>query len=180
MRNKRSPICAGILGIGIVTVTSASAQDQVEQIIRSRIANHNEIGAAYKHIGDELKLGRPDLRRIQDSAQLIKNRGADMLHWFPPGSEPPPEASKSWLDTILGWFSSKVNPAILDDADSHAKLAVWTQRPKFEELHGQFQTEADRMSQIAQGGQTVAISAQFKELGEKCKNCHDIYREKVD
>jgi Cytochrome C' len=169
-----------MLSIGIVTVTIASAQDQFEQIIRSRIANYNEIGAAYKRIGDELKLGRADLQRIQESAQLIKNRGADMLHWFPPGSEPPPEPPKSWLDTILGWFSSKANPQIPDDEDSHAKLAVWTQRPKFEELHGQFQTEADRMSQVAQGGQTVAISAQFKKLGETCKSCHDIYREKVD
>jgi cytochrome c556 len=180
VRNKRSPIYAGMLGIGIVTTTIASAQDQVEKIIRDRIAHYNEIGAAYKRIGDELKSGRPDVPRIQESAQLIKNRGADMLHWFPPGSEPPPEPPKSWLDTILGWFSSKANPQIPDDEESHAKLAVWMQRPRFEELHGQFETEADRMWQIAQGGQAVAISAQLRRLGETCKSCHDIYREKLD
>ena len=171
-----------MLNLGIVMATIASAQDQFEKIIRDRIANYREMGAAYKHIGDELKLGRPDFRLIQQSAQLIQNRGADMLHWFPPGSEPPPEAPGSWLDTILGWFSSRFNPEIPTDADSHshAKLVVWTQRPKFEELHGRFETEAGRMWQVAQGGQIVAIAAQFRKLGETCKGCHDLYRDKVD
>ena len=157
-----------------------AAQGRPEQIIQSRIANFREIGTAYKHITDELKSRRPDLPRIQESAQLIENRGADMLLWFPPGSEPPPEPSKSWLDTILGWFCSEDSLSLPGEAKSHAKRAIWAQRAKFEQAHDKFNTAADRMLRAAEGGQPAAISAQFRRLGETCKGCHDVYREKVD
>jgi cytochrome c556 len=110
-----------------------AAQEQADQIIQSRIADFREIGTAYKDIADELKSPRPNVLRMQESAALIKRRGADMLSWFPPGSEPP--APKSWVDKVLGWFSSNSSFTLPSEAKSHAKPAVWSQRTEFEQAH---------------------------------------------
>ena len=155
------------------------AQNQAEGVMQSRIANFREIGAANKDIADELKSGHPDLRKIRESAVLIQNRGAEMLHWFPPGSEAPFERDKSWLDTIVGWFSSD-SLGLPGEVKSHAKSAIWTEKAAFERAHNRFKAQADQMVQAAQSGNTTAISAQFRKLGETCKGCHDHYREKID
>ena len=178
--NRRILIWAGLLGVSVNPATVATAQERADTIIQSRIANFREIGTAYKSIGDELKLRQPRLARIRESAQLISDRGANMLYWFPPGTEPSSQAPKSWLDTLLGWFSSEDSFALGSEAQSHAKRAIWTQRPKFEYAYGKFSTEAHEMWQAAQSGHADAISAQFKRLGESCKACHEVYREKVD
>jgi cytochrome c556 len=180
VRNRRLWICAGMLSIAVDSVPISTAQTGADQLIQSRIANFREMGTAYKYIGDEMTRRQPHLFKIQESAQLIKNRGADMLHWFPHGSEPPPQARSSWLDTILGWFSTEDSFTLATGAKSHAKRTVWTERQKFEEANSKFQAQADRMWQAAQTGQATAISAQFKRLGETCKGCHDVYREKLD
>jgi cytochrome c556 len=170
----------GILGIAVATAAIAIPPEEAEQIIQKRIASFREIGTAYKHIGDELKSRQRDLPRIQESAQLINDRGADMLRWFSTGSEPPPRVPKSWLDSMFGLFSSKDNLGFSMELDSHAKLAVWTQRSKFEEAHRTFKSEAERMWKVAQSRQVPEISTQFRRLGEACKACHDVYREKLD
>jgi cytochrome c556 len=163
------------LGAGSFVV----AQEHAEQIIQDRVANFREIGAAYKHIGDEVQSSSPDMRKIKDSAQLIKNRGADIVHWFPPGSEPLAEPPENWLDRFIGWFSSD-GSMLPSEIKSHAKRAVWTERAQFEQAHGKFMTEANRMWQIVNDGQPTEIHTQFKRLGQACKGCHDVYREKLD
>jgi cytochrome c556 len=158
----------------------AGTSEPGEQIIQDRIAKLREIGAAYKHIADELKLGRPDVRKIKESSQLIKDRGAEMLFWFPPGSEPPSQAPKSWLDTILGLFSTTDSTALLGEVKSHAKPAIWVRRAQFEQAHHKFESEAERMWQVTQRGLVPEMSLQVRRLGETCKSCHDVYREKLD
>jgi cytochrome c556 len=160
--------------------TLARAQSQAGDIAQTRIAHFREIGTAYKQIGDELKSRTPDLPRIEQSAKVIKNLGADILNWFPPNSEPAVEAPQSWLDKIVGWFSSSDSYSFFSETRSHAKHAIWTDRALFEQAHTKFTTEADRMWQAARSGQVAATSAEFKRLGGTCKGCHDDFREKID
>jgi hypothetical protein len=169
-----------MLVVTLDPVHSAVAEERPEQIVQTRISNFREIGAAFKHIRDELKSGTPDLQRIRESSQLIKDRGADILRWFPPGTEPPPEATKSWLDTVLDWFSSDDKFTVPGETKSHAKRKIWDERAQFEQAQAKFATEADGMSQAAQSGKTAAISAEFTRLGETCRACHEVYREKID
>jgi cytochrome c556 len=163
-----------------ITAGSSSAQDQGDQVIQNRIASFREIGTAYKHIGDELKKRTPDSLRIQESAQVIKHRGTTMLSWFPPRSEPRTQAPTTLLDRILGWFSSNEGVSLPDEDKSHAKPVIWTQRREFEEDHSKFMAEADRMQQVAEGGELAAISGQFKKLGQTCESCHERFRERLD
>jgi cytochrome c556 len=178
MRNRRLWLLAGLLGLADSTLVSG--QPSADQIIQNRIANFREIGTADKIIRDELNSTQPNPQRIRQSAQLISNRGADMLHWFPPGSEPEAQASKSWLDTILGWFSSDDSLPLVGETKSHAKHSIWAQRQAFEQAYSKFKAEADRMSLDAQKGQPSSMAAQHAALGKTCKGCHDVYREKLN
>jgi hypothetical protein len=180
MQFGRAWFMTGVLSVMVASSVSVVAGQQADQIIKARIANFREIGTANKCIKDELSSGRPNLMKIRTCALLIKTRGADMLQWFPPGSEPPAEASKSWLDTILGWLHSDEGATTDTDDKSHAKSAVWTQRAQFEQSHSKFESEANRMVLIAESGQVAAVPGQFARLGEACKACHDVYREKLD
>jgi cytochrome c556 len=157
----------------------AFAQDGTE-LVKERIEYFRELGTEFKRIRDEIKATSPDLARIQDSAQAIRMRGAEMLRWFPPGSEPPQEVPKSWLDTIAGWFSSDDKIVLPEEERSHAKHTVWTEPAKFREDHDKFQREADQMWQSAKEGRIGDISTQFGRLGQTCNVCHNTFRETID
>jgi cytochrome c556 len=167
-------------GIAVCCVQIAAPQGAREQIIQDRIAKFRELGAAQKNITDELKAGQPDLAKIQQAAQLIKATGAYIPEWFPPGSEPLPQPSNSWLETIWGWFSSEAGGAVPDEVKTRAKPAIWMERAKFEQLHVRFVAEAQKMSQSAARGRVPEISVQLKKLGDTCQRCHDAYRERED
>jgi cytochrome c556 len=157
----------------------AFADEPADKLIQDRVAKFREIGTADKHIRDELKSSKPDMTTIRSSADVIKNYGADMLHWFPAGSEPPPDPPKSWLDTILGWFSSGDLAVLPGEMKSHAKPVIWAQWSRFKEAHDKFMPEANRMAEVADHGDAAAVSSQYRKLGESCKACHDAFREKL-
>jgi Cytochrome C' len=184
LQHRHPGACAVILGLCLAVTckadTGQSTEKAAERVIEDRVAKFREIGAAEKHIKDEVASKTPDLNKIRESARLIRSDGADILQWFPPGSQPPPEPPRSWLDTILGWFSSANNVALVDQAKSHAKPLIWTEQAKFQQLHARFSVEADRMWRLAEHGNVVEISAQNRRLGERCKACHDMFREKLD
>ena len=153
---------------------AASAGDK--QMIETRIANYREIGTAFKQVNDELKLKQPDMERIRSAARLIKDRGSQMLQWFPAGSEPDAPVHKSWFESVLGWFGGGGDGVLPDEDRSYAKLEVWTQPAKFKAAHRNFMREAEKLSQTAQSGNIAAIGAQSRVLGEACKSCHQDFR----
>lgn len=177
--NERFWVKLGVLFIGMGCAWIATAQQEAQQVIQNRIANFREMGTASKHIKDQLKLKQPDLGLIQDSANLIQDRGAYILDWFPPGSEPPP--SKGWLEQLLDWFSSDdAASGVTEDAESHAKPEIWSQRMDFEAAFRRFEAQANKMRQTAQQGQVNTINEQFTKLQESCKGCHDVFRGELD
>jgi cytochrome c556 len=167
--------------VAIATTTvSASALEQAGVIIESRIASYREIGTAHKRIGDELKSRRPDLQQIEAASQLIHDKGAAMLRWFPPGSQPPAERSGGWLDRLFGWFSSDEDLPTELAFDSHARPEIWSQPAQFSEAVAKFQAAADAMRATAKSRQVDVIADRYRKLGATCKACHDVYRTELE
>jgi cytochrome c556 len=124
-----------------------------DEVIKNRIANFRKIGKAFKGIRDQVKAKDPNVALIQDLAGQIETLGSQIPTWFPPGTA---------------------------DGKTNAKPAVWTERVTFEQAHMKFHTEAQKLNQLAQSGNSGEIAAQYKVLGGTCKNCHDTFRGKVD
>jgi cytochrome c556 len=179
MRTANWLICATFAALLYGWSAPVAAQDiPATEVIKNRIHNFKEIGTAFKGISDELKSKQPYVPSIQESAGQIESLGSEILMWFPPGTGPAAEPDRSFIDTILGWFSS--SDAARDKGRTHAKPAVWTERTRFEQAQRKFHAEAQKMNEVAQSGDRGAIAAQFKVLGATCKNCHDTFREKID
>jgi cytochrome c556 len=121
-------------------------------VIKDRVANFRKIGKAFKHIRDELKGQNPSLATIQESATQIESLGSQIVTWFPPGTD--------------------------QGGKTRAKPEVWTDRDRFEQAQKKMAGEAQKMNQLARAGSKDAIAAQYRVLGETCKNCHDTFRGK--
>jgi cytochrome c556 len=172
------PRCRAAAVLWVVAGATALAADP--HVIDARIANFREIGTAFKQAKDELKSKQPDLGRVRDAARLIKDRGAEIPLWFPPGSEPATPPEQSWLDSLLGWFGVGGTLALPDEAESRAKIEVWTARAQFEAAHRTFALEAENFWQAMQNGDKATIEAQFQTLGNTCESCHEKFREEED
>ena len=61
---------------------------------------------------------------------------------------------------------------------SRALPALWEQPGKVKEAIDRFQSEVDKLQQVAKGGDEGAIKAQIGAVGKACANCHDNFREK--
>lgn len=179
MGKNRSWLCF-CTGAVLVSCAQASfAQDARDQIIENRIANFRDMGSAYKNIGDELKSGHPNKTKIQSGAKTIADYSTHLLSWFPPGSEPPPEISQSWIDKVSDWLSSEDSAAPMDQPKSHAKPEIWKQQAKFKSDAKNLQLAAAKMKLVSRTGDAVAIAAQFRALGVTCKSCHDVFRKEM-
>ena len=61
---------------------------------------------------------------------------------------------------------------------SRALPALYEQPDKVKEGVQRFQSEIDKLQQVAKGGDEGAIKAQIGAVGKACANCHDNFREK--
>jgi cytochrome c556 len=61
---------------------------------------------------------------------------------------------------------------------SRALPAIWEQPDKVKEAVQRFQSEVDKLQQVAKGGDEGAIKAQIGAVGKACANCHDNFRQK--
>jgi cytochrome c556 len=61
---------------------------------------------------------------------------------------------------------------------SRALPAIWEQPDKVKEAQQRFQSEVDKLQQVAKGGDEGAIKAQIGAVGKACANCHDNFRQK--
>jgi len=177
MRTPRWMICMALATALYGWGALSDAQDlPPNEVIKNRISNFREIGTAFKGIRDELRSKQPYLPSIQESAGQIESLGAEIPSWFPPGTGPVAAPEKGIIDTILGWFSAA--DAASAEGKTRAKPAVWAERAAFERAQQKFHAEAQKMNEAALSGNKAAVAAQFKVLGETCKNCHQTFREK--
>jgi cytochrome c556 len=61
---------------------------------------------------------------------------------------------------------------------SRALPALWEQPDKVKEAVTRFQSEVDKLNQVAKGGDEGAIKTQIGAVGKACANCHDNFRQK--
>jgi cytochrome c556 len=61
---------------------------------------------------------------------------------------------------------------------SRALPAIYEQPDKVKEAVQRFQSEIDKLQQVAKGGDENAIKAQIGAVGKACANCHDNFRAK--
>lgn len=133
-----------------LTIAVASAQapsDEAMIMYRQKIMSSN--GASMGAIGDIMKNKLPFQAHIVMHAQDIQ----------------------AMSTLIADAFKHKAAEGKTD-----AKPEIWPEWEKFTAAAKALQEESGKLAQVAGSGDTEAISAQVKKLGDACGNCHKPYR----
>ncbi len=69
-------------------------------------------------------------------------------------------------DQGTGWKPTQLKPEFFKQPEEAKRLAV------------DFNTAANELARIAQGGDLAAIKTQFGKLSETCKGCHNSFRQR--
>lgn len=83
--------------------------------------------------------------------------------------------------TVIAQMSHVVPDAFLPGSDkgkTHAKPEIWQEPEKFKDALSRLQTQAAKLSEVAQQGNQDQMKTQFGTLAKACKNCHDQFRSK--
>lgn len=65
-----------------------------------------------------------------------------------------------------------------DKGDTKAKPEIWTNKAKFDDAAGKFQTEMGKLAAVAKTGKLDDIKVAVNAVGGTCKSCHDDFRAK--
>ena len=148
-QRRMAAMLAGGLLLGGTVLALAATP---EQIIAERRAGYKHMGENFKAMKEAIDAGAP--------VQPLAVKAAEIVTWakqiptmFPPGTE--------------------------TGGGTHAKPAVWSDRPGFDEHAQQLQAEAAKLEQAAQSGDRAAFAAQWKATGRVCGECHQTYRYKL-
>ncbi len=125
-------------------------------VIKARHDKYKQIGRATKAIGDELKTPAPSVPAIQGYAKQIDALAPQVLIWFPKGSGP--EAG----------------------VKTGAKAEIWLNPDEFKRDAISFAGAAHKFDTVAATGDLNQIKAQFQDLGQTCKTCHQAFRARED
>jgi cytochrome c556 len=172
-------LLGAVLAAVMLPASFAAAQEDetaTAEAIKARIANFREIGTAFKTFDDEFKSGKPYLPAMQIAAGQIVSLGQDIPKWFPPGSVPAAGAAQ-------GGFIAKIKALIgggggqtVAGVKTKALGEVAAKPDEFKKDWEAFMVEANKMNEIAKGGDLEAVKAQFKPLGDSCGACHKGFR----
>ncbi|MHB8284959.1 MAG: c-type cytochrome [Caulobacteraceae bacterium] len=124
--------------------------------IKARQDKYKQIGKAAKGIGDELKKPAPSVPTIQAYAKQIDALAPQVQTWFPKGSGPEAGVKTS------------------------AKAEIWLNPDEFKRDAISFTGSAHKLDTVAAGGDLNAVKAQFGDLGQTCKTCHQSFRARED
>ena len=69
-------------------------------------------------------------------------------------------------DKAIGDVKTRVKPEFFDPAN----------KDELGKIAGNFVQQANKLAEVAAGGDQKAIQAQFGEMGKACKACHDKFR----
>lgn len=125
---------------------------RIKQVMEQRHEGFEAIGEAFKTLNDAVKSGAGLTDDVKKAAHTIEGYAPQLADWFPPGSGP-----ETGIDT-------------------EARAEIWQKPEEFAEKREAFAAEAARLGELADGGDAAAFAAQVKELGGRCKACHDRFR----
>ncbi len=66
------------------------------------------------------------------------------------------------------------------DVKTDAKPEIWKEWAEFEKYAKAMQVEADKLAEVAAGGNMADMGAQMKKVGEACGACHKEFRKKKE
>lgn len=127
----------------------------IAKVMDERHEGFETIGEAFKTINDTLKAGGSLNEELVQAAQVINAHAQQVEAWFPAGSGP--EAGKT-----------------------RARPEIWQQPQLFASKVQAFETEAQKLEQLAEAGDAAGFAEQVKALGGSCKGCHDNFRLEED
>jgi cytochrome c556 len=152
--NKTLVAAAVVVSLGAVG-GAAVAQVKPDQLVKQRQSAMTLIGKYFGPLGGMAQGKVPfDLKVVQRNAGYL-----DALSEMP-------------------WDGFDPSTKGLKDVKTRALPAIWEQPDKVKEAVQRFQSEVDKLQQVAKGGDEGAIKAQIGAVGKACANCHDNFREK--
>jgi cytochrome c556 len=150
--NSASPATTGN-GMAMITVTRVSGAE-ARRIMHERHEGMETIGKANKALHREFEARSPDLAVVRASAKTIFDLARKASGWFHQGTGP--EVGKTG-----------------------AKPAIWQNPSDFASKLHDFQAEAKAFNAAATGHDVGLIRAQYVDLNNACKACHDKYRSEM-
>lgn len=137
-----------LLTTGMLSVSVlAMAQEDAAISYRQKVMQSN--GANIGAISDIMKYSLPLQDNIKAHAQ---------------------ELSLS-ASLIPSAFKEEVSEGMTD-----AKPEIWENWAEFEQYADELKSASTTLAEIAAGGDAAAIGAQLKEVGGKCRQCHEEFR----
>ena len=137
------------LALVLLLSPAAFAQGSDEVTFKYRPKVMSGVGADMGAIGDILKYGLSVEGGIAAHADLLARRA----------------------DLIAAAFERNVSTGATD-----AKAEIWAKPDEFREKTAAMQTEAQKLADIADGGDPAAVGKQVKALGDSCGGCHKSFR----
>jgi cytochrome c556 len=135
----------------LLTAAAAVAASPTEGI-RHRIAGYRALGAAFKTINDTIRSGDFQSVRLRQAAGQIAATSRAQYRWFPAGTGP----------------SAGTKTA--------ARQEIWSRAGEFRAAQDDFARQAAVFERTVASGDEAAIRSGARQLGAKCKACHDNFR----
>ena len=120
--------------------------------IRHRIAGYRALGAAFKTINDTIRSGDFQSVRLRQAAGQITATSRMQYQWFPASTGP-----QAGIKTA-------------------ARQEIWSRAGEFRAAQDEFARQAAVFERTVASGDEAAIRSGARQLGAKCKACHDSYR----
>jgi cytochrome c556 len=142
---------ASVLALGAVA-GAALAQQKPEVLVKQRQSAMTLIG---KYFGP---LGGMAQGKVPFDAKIVQRNAG-------------------YLDALSEMPWDGFDPSTKNEK-SRALPALYEQPDKVKEAIQRFQSEIDKLQQVAKGGDESAIKSQIGAVGKACANCHDNFRAK--
>ena len=157
----KKALMSTLVGVAVLGMAAgAAAQLKPEESIKFRQSGYTfmawNMGKIKAQVVDEAV--PYDKNQVIAAARVIAataNSGMGAL--FAPGT-----------DSGKGWKETRLKSEFFDELDEVGKIAK------------NFSAQATKLEEVALSGDPALIKAQFGEVGEACKACHDKYRIEED
>ncbi len=150
-----------VVGVAVLAMaTNATAQLKAEESIKFRQSGYTfmawNMGKIKAQVVDETVPYDKD-QVIAAARVIASTANSGMGALYAPGT-----------DSGKGWKETRLKPEFFDELDEVGKIAK------------NFSEQATKLEEVANTGDVAMIKAQFGEVGEACKACHDKYRIEED
>jgi cytochrome c556 len=157
MRTQAKALLGAVLGLAVGFTVVAAVADDPAALITQRRDLMKDQGKNAKAIY-QFTQGQGTTADVTTAAQAIAADAAKIPTLFPKG-------------TSLDDFPGKTG----------AKPAIWQDWDKFTAAATNLQSEATKLADVAKGGDSQAIAAQFDSMGKNgCGACHQSFRQKLE